>query len=97
VLTGDVSKQNVSLALNAILPTSELAQLSETGRGFATEGEAARASAGSSRVEKTIEPENENTEREVRTSGKLWLTGGSSLCAAECDMSYFIPDARNEK
>lgn len=75
-------KQNVSLALNAVLPISELAQLSEVGEGFAKEGEAARSKSGSSVTEKVAEHENNQaTEREVRTGEKVWITGESPLCS----------------
>lgn len=37
------TRENVSLALNAVLPTSELARLSGAGKEFAMEGQAARA------------------------------------------------------
>ncbi|OJA07752.1 hypothetical protein AZE42_11922 [Rhizopogon vesiculosus] len=56
-------QQNVSLALNAVLPSSELAQLSEAGERFAKEGEVARSKANSCESEKVSEDERYSRER----------------------------------
>jgi hypothetical protein len=78
--------QNVSLALNAVLSDSELAQLSEAGKAFAMEGRAARApteqgngkeAEASSDAEKGTATENPETK--VGTNQKTWLTGSSPL------------------
>jgi len=76
----------VSLALNAVLPASDLARLSEAGKEFANEGEAARntiAKENGKEVEVLgVEAgNNHGTERNVGTSEKAWLTG-ESLCGA---------------
>jgi hypothetical protein len=78
------STQNVSLALNAVLSDSELAQLSDAGKAFAMEGRAARApteqgngkdAEASSSAEKGAVIENPETK--VGTNQKTWLTGSS--------------------
>jgi hypothetical protein len=82
--------QNVSLALNAVLSDSELAQLSESGKVFAMEGRVARSTTeqgigngtgkeadGSPGSEKGTQAANEGTENKVGTNQKTWLTGTS--------------------
>lgn len=81
-------KQNVSLALNAVLSTSELAQLSETGNAFAMEGHVARttaeqdngkdAKASSGTKKGAVTETYQGTESKIGTSQKAWLTGESS-------------------
>ncbi|OJA20637.1 hypothetical protein AZE42_09915 [Rhizopogon vesiculosus] len=74
------ARENVSLALNAVLPSSELAQLSEAGEKFAKEGEIARSKADSCESEKVLEDENiQGAERDVWTGKKLWMTVKSTV------------------
>ncbi|KAG1737996.1 hypothetical protein EDB19DRAFT_1715645 [Suillus lakei] len=83
------ARENVSLALNAVLPTSELEQLSDAGKAFAIEGHAARTNAeqengreveASSGAEKGAETENnQGAQRKVGTSEKVWLTVKSTV------------------
>lgn len=73
------ARENVSLALNAVLPTSELAQLSEAGEAFAMEGCAARAT-----VEKDDGKEVEasaslGTESKVGNGQMVFLTVKSAV------------------
>jgi hypothetical protein len=75
--------------LNAVLPTSELAQLSEAGKVFALEGHAARttaeqdngkevkASLGSE--QSTVTENGQGAESKVGTVERTWLTSESSL------------------
>lgn len=83
------ARENVSLALNAVLSDSELAQLSEAGKAFAMEGRAARATTeegngkeveASSGAEKSAVIENnQSTEGKVGTNKKAWLTVKSAV------------------
>ncbi|KAG1897189.1 uncharacterized protein F5891DRAFT_1243087 [Suillus fuscotomentosus] len=78
------TRENVSLALNAVLSTSELAQLSETGKAFAMEGHVARttaeqgngkdAKASSGTKKGAVTETYQGTESKIGTSQKAWLT-----------------------
>lgn len=83
------ARENVSLALNAVLPNSELAQISEAGKLFAMEGRTARATAeqnngkeveASSGAEKGAVTENgRGTESKVGAGQKMVLTVKSAV------------------
>ncbi|OAX33071.1 hypothetical protein K503DRAFT_869785 [Rhizopogon vinicolor AM-OR11-026] len=74
------ARENVSLALNAVLPSSELAQLSEAGERFSKEGEVARSKANSCESEKVLEDENtQGAERDIWTGKELWMTVKSTV------------------
>lgn len=73
------ARESVSLALNAVLPTSELAQISEAGKAFAMEGHAARATAEQDNSKEVEASSSAEKGAVTETSQKAWLTVKSAV------------------